>query len=175
MLPERFYVRFFHRLCLLHSVRRALASPAREVRAEAIQAAVLLGDKRGVCRALHSSDLWIRTAAVKGLAQLDGVRAARRLARLALTDDSSEVARAAAECLAHLQGPGVVQALQRSVASQDWLVRFFGTRGLARAGSRDVIPLLEKLQSDEHSWVRGEATQALRRLTQGAPGHKERD
>lgn len=168
MLHRKFRAHF-HRLCLLRTVRRALASPVREVKAEAVQAAVLLGDKRGVRRALRSSDPWMRTAAVKGLAQLDGAGAARRLARLALVDESSEVAHVAAECLARLEGPGVIRALRRCVTSQDWLVRFFGTRGLARIGSRDVIPLLEELQSDEHSWVREEATQALHRLMWGTP------
>ena len=52
--------------------------------------------------------------------------------------------------------------------AEDWLVRFFGTTGLVRIGSPDVLPLLEELQNDAHPWVREEAIRALRRLTQGA-------
>jgi HEAT repeat protein len=150
---------------LLRSVRRGLASPAREVRAEAIQAIVLLGDKKGMRRALRNSDPWVRTEAVKGLTRLQGAGVARHLVR-ALADQSPEVAHAAAECLSRLEGPGMVRALRRCVTAEDWIVRYFGVIGLARRGSHDVLPLLETLQSDAHPWIREEATQALRRLTQ---------
>lgn len=170
-LYTKFYTaldRFFS----LRSVRHALASSSRETRAEAIQAVVSLGDKSGVHRALRNADPWVRTAAIKGLARLEGASAARRLVR-ALADESPEVARTAAECLAGLEGPGVIWALRQCVTAEDWMVRFFGTRGLARIGSPDVIPLLKELQSDAHSWVREEATMALRRLTQGTPAGVE--
>lgn len=152
------------RCVLLRSVRRELASPVREVRADAVQAAVLLQDRRGLRRALRNADPWVRREAVKGLAQVEGVSAARRLVRL-LRDADREVAHAAAECLAHMDGPGMLWALRRCLASEDWMVRFFGVIGVARIDSPAVIPLLEVLQEDEHSWVRDAATQALQRLT----------
>lgn len=158
----------FHRHCLLRSVRCRLRSAEREVRAETVLELIRLGDTRGLCHALRTPDRWVRTQALKGLTEIAGVKAVSQLVRT-LTDEP-EVARVAAECLAHLDGPRVVRALRRCVASEDWLVRFYGTRGLARNGSSSVVPLLQRLQDDDHPWVKEEAANALKRLARYTTG-----
>lgn len=148
MLYTQFSVYLQHRrfLCML---RRQLALPQRETRAEALQAMVSLGDCKGLRLACRSPDSWIRAEAVKGLARLQGVKSTRNLVRM-LADKDQRVVHAAAECLAHIEDPRVVWALRRCVVAEDWLVRFFGTTGLVRIGSPDVLPLLEELQNDAH-------------------------
>jgi len=130
-----------------------------------MQVLVSLRDIRGLRRALRVTDPWVRREASKALAQLQGAAAARWLVR-ALDDADRTVAHAAAECLARVAEPRLLWALRRCLDSDDWMVRYFGVMGLARIGAPHLRPLLEKLQCDEHSWVQGAASSALRRLVQ---------
>jgi HEAT repeat protein len=150
----------------LAAVRRQLHSPEREVQAETIYLLVSLRDTRGLRRALRHPSPWIRREALKGLTHLHGARAARWLVS-SLTDPDRSVAHAAVECLEHVADLQILWALQRCVVSEDWLVRYHGTAGLARLSGRspEVDRLLVELEQDEHAWVRNTATQALRRLT----------
>lgn len=161
------YAHLRSRLCLyfqLRSIRRALVSPVREEQAEAIQALVTLHHIRGLRSALRTTDPWVRREAVKALARLQGAASARWIAR-ALEDRDRAVAHAAAECLGSIAEPRVLWALRRCLVSEDWMVRYFGVMGLARLDAPHLRSELEKLQHDEHSWVRGAASLAPRRLT----------
>jgi HEAT repeat protein len=134
-----------------------------------MQALVSLQDMRGLRRALCMTDPWVRREAVKALSDLQGAAAARWLVR-ALDDEDRTVAHAAAECLASIAEPRLLWALRRCLGSEDWMVRYFGVMGLARLDAHHLRPLLEKLQHDDHSWVRGAAGLALRRLVQPPAG-----
>ncbi len=150
----------------LAAVRRQLQSPRREVQAEAIYLLVILRDTWGLRCALHHADPWVRREAIKGLAQLRGAEAVRWLGP-ALADADRNVAHTAAECLGRMETKDLqlLWALRQCVASEDWLVRYYGAVGLARlcGKSPEVDRLLADLAQDEHSWVRNTATQALQR------------
>lgn len=150
------------------AVRCQLQSPVREVQAEAISLFVSLRDTQALRRALHHTDPWVRREAIKNLVHLHGTRAVRWLVPT-LTDTDRSVTHAAAECLGRMEAKDqqVLWALQQCIASEDWLVRYYGTVGLARLSGQSPAAdrLLVDLELDEHSWVRNTATQALRRLT----------
>ena len=154
----------FHERGQIAAVRRHLCSPVLEVQAEALYLLVSLHDTWGLRRALRHAEPWVRREAIKSLAPFNGARAARWLVH-ALTDTDRSVMHTAAECLGRMKDPKIFWALRRCVASEDWLVRYHGTVGLAHLSgqSPEVDRLLATLAHDEQSWVRNTATQALRR------------
>jgi HEAT repeat protein len=156
----------FYQQLFVRTMRQRLNSSSLSDRLEAIQMLIRLGDAKGLSHTLHHPDAFTRQEGVKGLVQLRGARAERHLMK-ALSDQSREVARVAAQCLANLKADRkLLAALQRCTYSDDWVVRFFGAQGLARLGSVEARFLLEQLQYDENEYVRESAKQGLQEKLQ---------
>jgi len=112
---------------------------------------------------LDSPDAAVRAAALAALGRLPGDRAtAERLARLAA--GSGDEARAAADALAVINGPGLDAFIQEQAARGDAALRPVHLQQLARRGQTEATPFLLGLRTDPVAGIRTAALDALAEL-----------
>jgi HEAT repeat protein len=152
----------------LKRIRRGLASPDAEARAQCADALVAIADVPGLLSALRSPDGYVRIRAAKALTEVPGGRITWRLSRL-LNDGDAKVRGTIAQALARRGGWFASRALAHLAADAHPTVRYTALTALAQVDWPRARPLLlTALTQETEGWVRDAAGSLLHR--HDAPG-----